>query len=71
MQSWWLSRSVGLVSLQGGVANALLGGLTGSTVSLSVVAYNALASATEAVPRRSKRRVWLQRQLRRDLNAAG
>jgi uncharacterized membrane protein len=33
----------GLASLQGGVANALLSGLTGSTVSLSVMNYNALA----------------------------
>jgi uncharacterized membrane protein len=35
----------GLASLQGGIANALLSGLTGSTVSLSVMDYNALASA--------------------------
>jgi uncharacterized membrane protein len=35
----------GLASLQGGLANALLSGLTGSTVSLSVMNYNALASA--------------------------
>ncbi len=34
-----------LASLQGGIANALLSGLTGSTVSLSVMDYNALASA--------------------------
>ena len=34
-----------LVSLQGGLANALLSGLTGSTVSLSVMDYNALAGA--------------------------
>ncbi len=35
----------GLASLQGGIANALLSGLTGSTVSLSVMDYNALAGA--------------------------
>jgi uncharacterized membrane protein len=34
-----------LVSLQGGVANSLLSTLTGSTVSLSAMDYNALASA--------------------------
>jgi len=35
----------GLASLQGGVANAVLGSLTGSQVSLSVMDYNALATA--------------------------
>jgi len=35
----------GLASLQGGVANSLLSALTGSSVSLSVMDYNALASA--------------------------
>jgi uncharacterized membrane protein len=35
----------GLASLQGGVANALLTGLTGSSVSLSVMDYQALATA--------------------------
>jgi len=35
----------GLASLQGGVANAVLTGLTGSQVSLSVMDYNALATA--------------------------
>ena len=35
----------GLASLQGGIANSLLSALTGSTVSLSVMDYNALASA--------------------------
>lgn len=41
------SFSIGtrLASLQGGVANQLLSGLTGSTVSLSVMDYNALAGA--------------------------
>lgn len=41
------SFSIGtrLASLQGGVANALLSGLTGSSVSLSVMDYNSLASA--------------------------
>jgi uncharacterized membrane protein len=41
------SFSIGtrLASLQGGIANQLLGGLTGSTVSLSVMDYNALAGA--------------------------
>lgn len=41
------SFSIGsrLLSLQGGIANALLSGLLGSTVSLSVMDYNALASA--------------------------
>lgn len=41
------SFSIGtrLAGLQGGVANALLSGLTGSSVSLSVADYNALASA--------------------------
>ncbi len=34
-----------LLAVQGGVANAVLGGLTGSQVSLSVMDYNALASA--------------------------
>ena len=34
-----------LASLQGGLANAVLSGLTGSTVSLSVMDYNALADA--------------------------
>lgn len=34
-----------LLSLRGGVANALLSGLTGSQVSLSVMDYNALVSA--------------------------
>lgn len=34
-----------LASLDGGVANALLGGLTGSSVSLSVMDYRALADA--------------------------
>ena len=35
----------GLASVQGGLANALLSALTGSTVNLSVMNYNALASA--------------------------
>jgi uncharacterized membrane protein len=35
----------GLLALQGGVANSLLSALTGSQVSLSVMDYNALASA--------------------------
>ena len=35
----------GLASVQGGVANAVLGGLTGSQVNLSVMDYNALAGA--------------------------
>jgi uncharacterized membrane protein len=35
----------GLASLQGGIANTLLSGLTGSTVNLSVMDYNALAGA--------------------------
>jgi uncharacterized membrane protein len=35
----------GLASLQGGVANAMLTGLTGSQVTLSVMDYNALATA--------------------------
>ena len=35
----------GLASLNGGVANSLLSALTGSTVSLSIMDYNALASA--------------------------
>jgi uncharacterized membrane protein len=41
------SFSIGsrLLSLQGGVANAVLSGLLGSTVDLSVMDYNALASA--------------------------
>ena len=41
------SFSIGtrLASLQGGLANQLLSGLTGSTVSLSVMDYNALAGA--------------------------
>ncbi len=39
------SIGTGLASLQGGIANALLGGLTGSQISLSVMDYNALASA--------------------------
>lgn len=41
------SFSIGtrLASLQGGIANQLLSGLTGSTVSLSVMDYNALAGA--------------------------
>lgn len=41
------SFSIGtrLASLQGGVANQLLSGLTGSTVSLSLMDYNALAGA--------------------------
>lgn len=39
------SLGSGLAGLQGGIANALLSGLTGSTVSLSVSDYNALASA--------------------------
>lgn len=41
------SFSIGtrLASLQGGVANSLLSALTGSTVSLSVMDYNALADA--------------------------
>ncbi|HEX3663975.1 MAG TPA: TadG family pilus assembly protein [Rhizomicrobium sp.] len=41
------SFSIGtrLAGLQGGVANALLTGLTGSSVNLSVADYNALASA--------------------------
>lgn len=41
------SFSIGsrLLSLQGGVANAVLSGLLGSTVSLSVMDYNALAGA--------------------------
>jgi uncharacterized membrane protein len=41
------SFSIGtrLASLQGGVANALLGGLTGSQVNLSVMDYDALAKA--------------------------
>ncbi|HVT24633.1 MAG TPA: pilus assembly protein TadG-related protein [Rhizomicrobium sp.] len=41
------SFSIGsrLLSLQGGIANSLLSGLLGSTVSLSVMDYNALASA--------------------------
>lgn len=34
-----------LLALRGGVANALLSGLTGSSVSLSVMDYNSLASA--------------------------
>ena len=34
-----------LASLNGGIENAVLGGLTGSTVSLSVMDYNALAGA--------------------------
>ncbi|MET0182526.1 MAG: pilus assembly protein TadG-related protein [Caulobacterales bacterium] len=34
-----------LLSLRGGIANALLGGLTGSSVNLSVMDYNALISA--------------------------
>jgi uncharacterized membrane protein len=41
------SFSIGsrLLSLQGGIANSLLSGLLGTTVSLSVMDYNALASA--------------------------
>lgn len=41
------SFSIGtrLASLKGGVANSLLSGLTGSSVNLSVMDYNALASA--------------------------
>ena len=39
------SLGSGLASLQGGVANALLSGLTGSSVALSVSDYNSLASA--------------------------
>jgi uncharacterized membrane protein len=41
------SFSIGsrLLSLKGGIANSLLSGLLGSTVSLSVMDYNALASA--------------------------
>ena len=39
------SLGSGLASLQGGVANALLSGLTGSSVTLGVSDYNALASA--------------------------
>lgn len=41
------SFSIGtrLAGLQGGIANALLSGLTGSDVSLSVMDYNALATA--------------------------
>ena len=41
------SFSIGtrLASLQGGIANQLLSGLTGSTVSLNVMDYNALAGA--------------------------
>jgi uncharacterized membrane protein len=41
------SFSIGsqLASVQGGVANAVLGGLTGSQVSLGVADYNALATA--------------------------
>jgi len=39
------SLGSGLASLQGGVANALLSGLTGSSVALSVSDYNALAAA--------------------------
>lgn len=46
-QTQLASFSIGsrLASLNGGVANALLSGLTGSNVSLSVMDYNALASA--------------------------
>jgi uncharacterized membrane protein len=46
-QAQLASFSIGstLVSLQGGVANALLSGLTGSQVDLSAVDYNSLASA--------------------------
>jgi uncharacterized membrane protein len=39
------SIGAGLASLQGGVANSVLGALTGSQVSLSVMDYNALATA--------------------------
>ncbi|MBB3889623.1 putative membrane protein [Phenylobacterium haematophilum] len=41
------SFSIGtrLASLQGGIANQLLSGLTGSTISLNVMDYNALAGA--------------------------
>jgi len=39
------SLGSGLASVQGGIANALLTGLTGSSVSLNVADYNALASA--------------------------
>ncbi len=39
------SLGSGLAGVQGGIANALLSGLTGSSVSLSVNDYNALASA--------------------------